>query len=164
MFGNISLMQQTLVQDGLNGRRSAETLRRNYMQTFWNLMFTANWQRLRGKLTGRRTDLLDLSEVINGKPIQARRYAGNRLVPISDIRGSEGRNSDFDAEFRPLKGHDQERWAGVATAIALGVTMPPVDLVQVGDSYYVRDGHHRISIAAHNGQEEVDAQVTVWEI
>jgi len=46
----------------------------------------------------------------------------------------------------------------------MGVTLPLVDLVQVGDVYFVRDGHHRISVARAFGQESIDAQVTVWEV
>jgi len=35
-----------------------------------------------------------------------------------------------------------------------------VDLVKVGDIYFVKDGHHRISVARAQGQAFVDAQVT----
>jgi hypothetical protein len=37
-------------------------------------------------------------------------------------------------------------------------------LIQVGPTYYVRDGHHRVSVARMMGQEEIDAEVTVWKI
>jgi hypothetical protein len=40
----------------------------------------------------------------------------------------------------------------------------PVELIQVGEVYFVRDGHHRISVAAALGQQEVDASVTVWQV
>jgi hypothetical protein len=52
----------------------------------------------------------------------------------------------------------------VAKARLKGVTLPPVELIQVGDVYFVRDGHHRISVARAFGQEHVDAEVTVWEV
>jgi hypothetical protein len=42
-----------------------------------------------------------------------------------------------------------------------GRPLPPVELIQVGDSYFVRDGHHRISVARAFGQTAIDAQVTV---
>jgi ParB-like chromosome segregation protein Spo0J len=32
----------------------------------------------------------------------------------------------------------------------------------VGDTYYVRDGHHRISVARVLGQQYIDARVTIW--
>jgi hypothetical protein len=89
--------------------------------------------------------------------------AGIRTVPISKIRGSEGRSEDFDREFHPLRLHNQGRWLSVATARQRGVVLPPVELIQIGDIYFVRDGHHRISVAKAFGQEEIEAEVTVWE-
>ena len=37
-------------------------------------------------------------------------------------------------------------------------------LVQVGDIYFVRDGHHRISVAQALGQTDIDARVTIWQV
>jgi len=34
----------------------------------------------------------------------------------------------------------------------------------VGDIYFVRDGHHRISVAKALGQLEINAEVRVWHI
>ena len=56
-----------------------------------------------------------------------------------------------------------KRWLGVARAALRGEHLPPVDLIRAGDVYYVRDGHHRISVARALGQREIDARVTVWE-
>ena len=38
--------------------------------------------------------------------------------------------------------------------------MPPVDLLKVGEFYFVRDGHHRVSIAGALGYHDIDAIVT----
>ena len=38
--------------------------------------------------------------------------------------------------------------------------MPPVDLVKVGEIYFVRDGHHRVSVARALGRTDIDAYVT----
>jgi len=53
---------------------------------------------------------------------------------------------------------------GIAAARQMGRTLPPVELIQIGDLYFVRDGHHRISVARGMGQEHIDAEVTVWEM
>lgn len=45
----------------------------------------------------------------------------------------------------------------------MGKPLPPVDPIQVGDSYCVRYGNHRLSVARVFGQQEIDAEVTVWE-
>jgi ParB-like chromosome segregation protein Spo0J len=44
-----------------------------------------------------------------------------------------------------------------------GLTLPPVDLIRVGESYFVRDGHHRVSAARALGQAFIEATVTEWK-
>ena len=39
-------------------------------------------------------------------------------------------------------------------------SMPPINVYQVGDLYFVRDGHHRVSIALAIGHTVIDAYVT----
>jgi hypothetical protein len=56
------------------------------------------------------------------------------------------------------------RWLSVAAARDQGKGLPPVVLVQVGDVYFVRDGHHRIAVARALGQLDIEAQVTVWHV
>jgi hypothetical protein len=81
------------------------------------------------------------------------------IVPVQKIIGTEGRSEDFDKNFRPLKRHIRERWISIAAARWSGVPLPAVELVQDGDQYYVRDGHHRISVARMMGQVEIDAKI-----
>jgi hypothetical protein len=56
------------------------------------------------------------------------------------------------------------RWLRVAAARDQGKVLPPVVLVQVGDVYFVRDGHHRISVARALGQLDIEAEATVWHV
>ena len=116
------------------------------------------------KLRGQQNQLLDLTTVTATCAIGDRCAAGTRIVPIQQIRGSEGRCEDFDVAFHPLKAHTEDRWLSVAKANVRGRGLPPVELIQVGTVYFVRDGHHRISVAAALGQQEVDAVVTVWHV
>ncbi len=88
---------------------------------------------------------------------------GLQSVPIRAIRGSENRTQDFDLDFNPLTEHTQERWIRLYDAWQAGEQLPPVTLTRQGDTYYVRDGHHRISIARSLGQEYIEAEVTVQE-
>ncbi len=90
-------------------------------------------------------------------------YLGLRQIPVCAIRGSENRTTDFDSEFYPLAEHLEERWSRVAAAFLKGHPFPPIDVIQVGDTYYVRDGHHRVSVARAFGQTHIDAIVTVQE-
>jgi hypothetical protein len=108
--------------------------------------------------------LLDLSEIEGTCRVDARCYAGLHTVPIEQIRGSEGRSKDFDRDFHPLQDHCKGRWLRVAAARDQDKVLPPVVLVQVGDVYFVRDGHHRISVARALGQLDIEAEVTVWHL
>lgn len=131
---------------------------------FTSLHRRASYRRLWGALTGRRHHLLDLAAIQPRGAVQGRHHAGVRLVPIDQIRGSEGRSQDFDADFRPLKLHNRERWVNIALARRADVTLPLVELIQIGDRYFVRDGHHRISVAKAHGQLEIEAEVIGWDL
>lgn len=111
------------------------------------------------KLVGKNNNLQTLAEAENGKkPVQK---PGRRIVTVAleQIVGSEGRVHDFDKHFRPLVSHTRDRWVGIAVARRQGVNLPPVELIQVGDEYYVRDGHHRISVAKTFGQATIEAEI-----
>lgn len=122
------------------------------------------WGRLWQKLTGRQHHLYDLAEAAPPGSIKSRHYIGLRNVPIQQIQGSEGRAGDFTRDFRPLRKHTQQRWQNIATLFALGYGLPPVELIRVGDIYFVRDGHHRISVAKARGVTEIEALVTVFQV
>jgi hypothetical protein len=125
-------------------------------------------QALLGKLwatvTRKSHRLLDLAAIQANGVMHGSHYAGVQTVSISQIRGSEGRTDDFDADFRPLRLHNKERWQNVAVVHQTGASLPPVELIQVGGTYYVRDGHHRVSVARAFGQEYIEATVTVWQV
>jgi uncharacterized ParB-like nuclease family protein len=91
-------------------------------------------------------------------------YVGMRTIAIEQICGSEERAEDFDPLFRPLATHNRDRWLSVAEARLRGLALPPVQLLEVNGHYYVRDGHHRISVAQALGESFVDAEVVRWQI
>jgi hypothetical protein len=115
-------------------------------------------------LTRRSRALTPLASVEVNHNIRARHAIGVQPVPIAKIGGTEGRSGGFDCAFYPLQTHTANRWKSVATAWLEGVTLPPVLLIQVGDSYFVRDGHHRISVLKTFGQEFIEANVVWWEV
>jgi hypothetical protein len=115
-------------------------------------------------LVGGPRYLLDLSAVEANCQVLAQSNDGLRAVAIDQIRGSEGRCRYFDRDFQPLHDAARGRWLNIARARQQGKNLPPVSLVRVGDIYFVRDGHHRISVARALGQIEIDARVTVWEV
>jgi len=122
------------------------------------------WHRLGARLRGRPTRLLDLATIVAGGTISARHALGAQTVPIGQIRGTEGRRDAFDDAFHPLQTRSHDRWYAIARAWLQGVSLPPVDLIRLGDIYIVRDGHHRISVLRALGIKEVEAVVTAWDI
>ena len=122
------------------------------------------WNMLWSVLTGRSRHLLALHEVNAACTVHTHRDAGKRIVPISQIRGSESRCADFDRDFNPLQEHNRGRWLHIARTRKRGKALPPVELVQIGRIYFVQDGHHRISVARALGQRTIEAQVVVWQV
>ena len=116
------------------------------------------------RITGRTRQLHDLTTTVAAHSINARHSLGLQSVPLDHIRGSENRDHDFDRDFNPLSPHTRARWLSIATARLRGAAMPAIDLIQIGDEYFVRDGHHRVSVARALGEAYIDANVTVWEI
>lgn len=88
------------------------------------------------------------------------RYEGQRAISIKEIVGTENRSDEFDIEFHPIKEHLEDRWVRVWMAVAQGQPLPPVEVLEKDGWYYVRDGHHRISVARAMGYEMIEAVVT----
>lgn len=80
-------------------------------------------------------------------------------VPIAQIIGTEGRAYDFDRCFRPLRSHLRARWQSIALLWLTGKPLPPVRLIRLDNTYIVRDGHHRISVACAFGASTVEALI-----
>jgi hypothetical protein len=108
--------------------------------------------------------LLDLDDV-TGDAAYSQRYDGLKSVNIDSIRGTQGsRTIDFDHHFHPLTDRVRDRWVSVASARENEIPLDVVRLIRVDESYFVVDGHHRISVARTLGEAAVDAEVTVLEI
>ena len=104
-------------------------------------------------------DLIPYHVACHGLALDGESYRGLQTVPVDRIVGSTDRFRDFDRAFRPRRDHTAARWQSVARADAEGKALPPVQLYQVGGAYFVRDGHHRVSVARTRGRQYVDAEV-----
>lgn len=132
-------------------------------------LFGREWRaglfgRLFSRALRRQGRLLRLAEAQLRHCLKSRHYEGTRAVPLSAIRGSVDRSGDFDHTFRPTRRADEPRWVRVATLMLRGTPLPPVELIRIGEVYYVVDGHHRISVARALHQSYIDSAVTVWEL
>lgn len=134
------------------------------MRLYNDALARGHWGLLWSYLTGRSRALLSLGEILQSSIVQAVISAGTRMVAIGQIDGSEGRFADFDCNFNPLHDHTRDRWLSIAKSRQQGHYLPPVTLIQVGDHYFVRDGHHRISVARAFRDTVIHANVIVWHV
>src|SRR5947209_14923786 len=104
--------------------------------------------------------ILPYEEVIAALGFLSEHPVGLKVVPLHAIVGTIDRERDFDRQFRPTSRRVRSRWEQIAAAMRRGEAMPPVDLLQVGEFYFVRDGHHRVSVARALGLTDLDAYVT----
>lgn len=132
------------------------------LNRFRAALFQGKLLRLKRKLLNRRQDLYDLNASKSDLHMRGSFYSGIKVVRIDSIIGSEGRAADFDADFHPLDEATRARWVSMAIAYVSRIPLPPIQLIQIGDAYFVRDGHHRISVAKAFGQIAMDAEVITW--
>lgn len=104
--------------------------------------------------------ILPYDEVVEALGYVSERRAGPQVVPLDAIIGSIDRNRDFDRRFRPTSARVRSRWEHIATTMRRGEALPPVDLVRIGAIHFVRDGHHRVSVARALGYHDINALVT----
>lgn len=124
-------------------------------------------RRSRAQRSRRRAEREVLPSLFDRHPdaiTAARRSIGLRSVPVEKIVGTMRHPSQNTADFLPLprlRGKNwQARWQRINRAMDRLAMLPPVELVQVGDEYYVADGHNRVAAALRAGAVEIDADVT----
>ncbi len=118
------------------------------------------------RFTQKAEALPTLNQATAGRAIADTQYVGVQQVSLSQIKGtaSEARSRDFDANFRLTNSHSRSRLEGVRNARRQLASLPPISLVAVGDTYYVQDGHHRVSVFRDCEQTSIKAHVTVLQL
>jgi hypothetical protein len=104
--------------------------------------------------------ILPFDEVVEALGWRGERRLGLQVISLDSIVGTVDRSRDFDRSFRPTSRRVRRRWEGIAEAIRRGQSMPPIDVYRIGDLHFVRDGHHRVSVARALGLDVIDAYVT----
>jgi nucleotide-binding universal stress UspA family protein len=129
------------------------------VEDFRSARLQAQLNDLVSRLTGRSTELLSYEEV--RRKLKARERSSERLedIPLDAIVGSVGRYRDFTRGFLPRQESSKDRWARVEVAMTGMKGVPPIEVYKVGDAYFVRDGHHRVSVARQLGSDYIQAYV-----
>lgn len=104
--------------------------------------------------------ILPFDEVVDALGMVGEVPLGLQTIPLDSIVGTVDRTRDFDRGFRPTTPRVRGRWQRIAAAQRRGESFPPISVYRVGDLHFVRDGHHRVSVAKSLGREDIDAYVT----
>jgi nucleotide-binding universal stress UspA family protein len=120
----------------------------------------ADLKELLSRLKGESNQLLSYDEVRQKFQLQGGTERGIRDVPLDAIVGSVGRYTDFTKDFLPRGRVQVERWARVRMAASGLIGLPPIEVYQIGDVYFVQDGNHRVSVAREMGANYIQAYVT----
>jgi len=130
-----------------------------------------------GRLVQRRPDgrvglrrranktLPNLVDVHPEARIASRRQLGLRTIPAAEVVGTavEG-SAQRGIDFRPLPHLRSRNWRGryqrIRAAQEQLAVLPPIDVLQTDEGYWVLDGHNRVAAALAGGQDEIDAVVT----
>ena len=116
-------------------------------------------QSIMARLTGKSADLLSFEDVRQKLKAGGTTPRELKDIPLDAIVGSVGRYTDFTRSFLPRQDSDQERWARVRVAATGLVGLPPIEVYQIGQAYFVLDGNHRVSVARQLGATYIQAYV-----
>ena len=103
--------------------------------------------------------ILPFEEVVGALGRVEERYAGLQTIPLDSVLGTVDRKQGFDRQFRPTTVLVRARWERIANAVRRGEAMPPISVYRIGEVHFVRDGHHRVSVARALGRTDIDAYV-----
>ena len=120
----------------------------------------ADLKEMLARLTGESNQLLSYDEVSQKLQLHGGTERGIRDIPLDAVVGSVGRYTDFTRDFLPRWYVQPERWARVRMAANGMVGLPPIEVYQIGEVYFVRDGNHRVSVAREMGVKYIQAYVT----
>ncbi|HEX5896257.1 MAG TPA: hypothetical protein VFY47_08015 [Thermoleophilaceae bacterium] len=104
--------------------------------------------------------ILPFEEVARALGRIGERRLGQELIALDSIVGTVDRSREFDRNFRPTSPRVRERWQRINTAQRKGEAMPPIDVYRIGELHFVKDGHHRVSVARALGHKDINAYVT----
>ena len=130
------------------------------VHNFNSALFRSFFKSVYKKLKNEEDYLPSLEQIVELTKAKDEHYVGLREIPVDNIIGSEARYEDFDKDFLPRKAELQDRWSAIDSIMQDDRSLPPISVFKIGDYYFVRDGHHRVSVAKNRKQLYIDAEVT----
>jgi hypothetical protein len=120
-------------------------------------------QDLLAQARGRPTDLLPFDAVREKFRLRKLVDRGIQEVPLERIAGTVQREREFNRAFLPRDESLRDRWQEIEGLAEGAKGFPPVELYRVGETDFVVDGHHRVSVARSLGASTIEAHVKEFE-
>ena len=130
------------------------------VQDFRDARRRADLQEILARFTGQNTQLLSFDEVREKLKLQGSTECGLEDIRLDAIVGSVGRYADFTRDFLPRDRVSEMRWVNVKMAATDQIGLDPIEVYQIGEVYFVKDGNHRVSVALQMGATHIQAYVT----
>ena len=130
------------------------------IQDFRSARQKASLREIISRLKGETNELFSFEEVRQKLNARVATTKVLKEIPVNSIIGSVNRYQDFMRDFLPGKNIDVERWSNVSRANQELIGLPPIEVYQIGEVYFVIDGNHRVSVAKQLGATEIEAYVT----
>lgn len=104
--------------------------------------------------------ILPFEEVVSALGRTGERDLGVQSVELDTVVGTVDREGGgFDRSFAPTTSRVRVRWERIAERMRRGGDLPPISVYRVGEMHFVRDGHHRVSVARALGLTHLDGRV-----
>lgn len=154
---DLSRKALSLAADPLGKHNTAkEQAARNFERAHWRAII----QDMLAIIRYEPVDLLPFEEVRKKLRLGSNFYLGVQDIPLAQIVGSVSRYEDFTRTFMPRKINTRERWERIDRLVNTS-QWEPIEVYKVSDTYFVRDGNHRVSVARQLDMETIEAHV--WE-
>ncbi|MAT40800.1 MAG: hypothetical protein CL609_00550 [Anaerolineaceae bacterium] len=129
------------------------------LQDFYSAQRHAAVDEVVSRLTGAPSEMLQYEDIRRRFRVMESSERVLKDIPLDAIVGSVSRQNDFTRKLHPLNPTSKERWAKVKTLVETMEGLPPIEVYQVGETYFIIDGHHRASVARELGYTNIEAYV-----
>ena len=117
------------------------------------------WKRLKRKLSHQPTKLINFEALRQTLDAYEQHESGIHAIQADHIVGSVGRFNEFDRDFMPTHKRSSQKWLEIFKLLIRDIELPPIDVYQVDDNYFVIDGNHRVSVNRFLGKHYIDAHI-----
>ena len=132
-------------------------------QAFARARRRAGWQAFADRIRGRNPELVRFDEVAERDELLPEPGERLRTIPLGRIVGTVGTKGRlFTRSFHPKTSALLPRWKRVYSMARGFRGYRPIDGYEAAGSFYVVDGHFRVSVARTLGSKTIQARVRRW--